>query len=173
MKNSGTANPMTHLTDDQFTECLINGAPAPEAREHLTHCDRCQQQVSHFLNSVGDFNAASLAWSESRPSTSLRAASTPPTRNQALAPLGWALAAAALLAVGVPAFQHDRPLTLTHNLAASVAPEDSEAQIAQDNDLLLSVNMALTQNAPSPIREYELTDEASQAPDARQESGIR
>ena len=173
MKYSGTATLMTHLTDDQFTDCLLNGAPAPEAREHLAHCAHCQRQVNLFLSSVGDFNRASLAWCDSRPSISLRAASKSNTRLHTFAPLGWALAAAALLAVGVPAFQHDRLMTPTHNLAAAGSLEDSEAQIAQDNNLLLSVNMALAQNAPSPIRDYELTDEDSQAQDARQESRTR
>jgi hypothetical protein len=39
-----------------------------------------------------------------------------------------------------------------------LSPEDSEAQIAQDNDLLRSVNAALSTAEASPVREYHLSD---------------
>jgi hypothetical protein len=109
---------------------------------------------------MDDFSRAAFAWSETRPVVSLRAA----TRSQAgrgwLAPATWAMAAAVVLAAGVPmVIHHDRQPSAPANAAVvdgSAGSDDSEAQIAEDNQLMRSVNMAIGVNDSSALRGYGL-----------------
>lgn len=152
--------PTAHLTEEQFAECLMAGASTPSCRQHLAQCEECREEVSLFLSSIGDFSSASLQWSESRPAVSLRdIGDAQHGHRAAFAPVGWALAAAVLLAIGVPSLHHEQGLASGTVTAISSSVEESEAQIAQDNTLLQSVDMALAQNDPSPFREYDLSIE--------------
>jgi predicted anti-sigma-YlaC factor YlaD len=148
-----------HLTDDQFTECVI-GAPNAESEAHLLTCADCRQELNRFNASVGDFSRATLAWSEAQPAVSLRAASLSQSRHPMFVHARWALAAVFLLIVGVPVVWHGNHSTTVPADTAAVsaaAPDDSDAQIAQDNQLMQSVNVAIGR-APSPFQEYGLQE---------------
>lgn len=160
---------MTHLTDAQFSECLTAAAPVPAIQAHLAQCDECRMELGVFLASMDDFSAAAMEWSKAQPVVSPRAKIA---RTATLAaPLRWAVAAALIAAVGVPvAVRHER------QGAAVVAGIDSDAgdsaaQIAQDNRLLESVDVALGQNDPSPFEEYRL-DDSTKGSRARTQSRI-
>ena len=144
---------MNHLTDEQFAECLTATAPVPAIQAHLAQCDQCRTELGVFLSSMDDFSAAALDWSKSQLALNPRAKLARPQQPM-VAPLRWALAAALIAAVGVPvAMHHERVV----NVAVAEAPaEDSPAQIAQDNNLLRSVDVALGESDPSPYREYGL-----------------
>jgi hypothetical protein len=67
------------------------------------------------------------------------------------------MVAAVLLAIGFPMWNHHY---LSRNYAPGPAstPENSEAQIAQDNELLQSVNLALNESDVPQINMYDLSD---------------
>ncbi len=158
-----TSGGSVHLTQEELNDVLI-GMSSPEAEAHLADCAQCRDQVETFLSDMHVFNETSLAWSESRPSKPIRVASKSGFRGVASSPLTWALATALLLMVGSPAWLPEVD-SILHPTAASdnsnVASEsgDSDAQIAQDNDLLRSVNVALNTSEESPISEFGLSEE--------------
>jgi len=73
-----------------------------------------------------------------------------------LTPIAGALAAALLIVVGLPAWNHDHQVLSARGPATAAAPDESAVQIAQDNQLLESVNVALNTNDASPLPEYRL-----------------
>lgn len=147
----------THLSEEDLHDVLI-GMSTPEADTHLAQCQVCRDQLEQFHATIQVFNQASLAWSEARPAMKLHAGNRFKFHALVFAPVGWALAAVALLAIGVPVWKYDHRSTFHNSPAPVTVPEDSEAQIAQDNDLLQSVNAVLTANEASPLSEYHLTD---------------
>ncbi len=148
-----------HLNDDQFTELLIGGALTEDCRRHLSACDVCRREAEKFSNSVEMFSTTSLAWSRTKPQQkSLRTIVQWKAARTGLAPIGWALTAALLIAVGVPAWNDSHPKLLLHVPAAASAPADSLAEIAQDNELMQSVNVALNASDGSPLPEDHLVE---------------
>ncbi len=148
---------MKHLTDAQFSECLTAERPKPAIQAHLTECDACRMELGSFMAAMDDFGAAAMNWSKAQPVPSVRAKAAQ-TRRGYVMPMGWALrgalAAAAIAAVGVPVEMHrerENPPPV-----ATMDAVDSATQIAQDNRLLESVNVALAESEPSPLTEYGL-----------------
>jgi predicted anti-sigma-YlaC factor YlaD len=144
---------MKHLTDAEFSECLTAALPEPAIQAHLAECDACRTELSSFMAAMDDFGSAAMDWSRAQPVPSVRAKITK-TQPGSVAPLRWALAAALIAAVGVPVAVHRERETAP--AAAEVDAGDSAAQIAQDNRLLESVNVALADSDPSPLSEYGL-----------------
>jgi len=153
-----------HLTDAQFAECLTAEFPEPGIQSHLAQCDACRAELGVFMASMDSFSEAAMDWSRAQPVISPRAKMVH-TRPTMATPLRWAVAAALIAAVGVPvAVYHERE-TVDAGLVADLGAgrlatanltEDSPAQIAQDNQLLQSVDQALAASDPSPMQEYGL-----------------
>jgi hypothetical protein len=145
-----------HLNDDQFAECLTAEYPQPVVQAHLAGCDRCREELGVFMASMDDFSHAALGWSRAKqeiPRTGFK-----PVRRSFLQPLQWALACVLALAVGVPVAVHlDRTDAASPSVNSADAG-DSAAQIAQDNRLMQSVDLALGQSDPSPYQEYHLDE---------------
>jgi hypothetical protein len=151
-----------HLTDDHFVDCAAGLGISPEAEEHLRECAACREELAGFGVAVDSFVSASLHWSEARPVPTLR------DRVRAHRPvLAWAavaVAACIMLVFGVNAALHHGEVG-KQQVAANVALAergDSEAQIAQDNKLLMAVDEALRDDEPSPIEVYALERIASE-----------
>jgi hypothetical protein len=166
MNTSATA----HLTGDQLSDMLIDSASSPECQAHLAHCEQCRRELGIFSASVGDFSSVALGWSEARPAISLRAQAASDRRRAELPPLAWALAAVALLVAGVPIWNHGHDVSPKAGQSAASAAADSPAEIAQDNDLMKSVNLELADNDLSPLSEYRLSRQAAARTRARTES---
>jgi len=145
-----------HLTDDQFAECAIV-APSPESEAHLRECFQCRAELARFTSSMDDFSRAAFGWSEAQPSVSLRAVANPAPSRTWFIPATWAVTAAVVAAIGIPMMKHHerQPAAPSETTLADVQ-DDSDAQIAEDNRLMRSVNMAIGVNDPSPLREYGL-----------------
>ena len=145
-----------HLTDEQFADCLTALTVEPGIQAHVAQCDACRLELGVFLASMEDFSSGALAWS--RAQAAPRA--LPVDATHALAPpLRWALACAAMLAVAAPVALHYEPSAASAKMRMSAAEiGDSPAQIAQDNRLLESVDLALDEADPSPWQEYHLDD---------------
>ncbi len=149
---------MSHLTDAQFSEMLFSEGVAvePAIRAHLAQCDQCRTELGMFLAAMDDFGAAAMEWSNAQPVVSPRATVRRPTMAR---PLRWAVAAALVAAVGVPVAMHrERPDAAPVVAGIDFDGGDSQAQIAQDNRLLQSVDVALAESDPSPFEEYRLDD---------------
>ena len=155
------SRPTAHLNDDQFAECLTASTPRPSVQAHLAQCDACRLELGLFLSSIEQFSAAALQWSKAQPSSNLQSSlggSLAP-RSQLFAPVRWALACAAILAVAVPVALHrNQPEVYSGGAAFISDSSDSPTQIAQDNRLLQSVDLVLGQADPSPWQEYRLDD---------------
>ena len=152
--------PSGHLTDEQFAECVAGCAvvaPDPESEAHLRECSQCREELARFAASMEDFSRAAFGWSETQPAVSLRAKARPQSGRSWLAPAGWAVAAAVLLAAGLPiVIHHDRQPAASPDAAVADGPDDSDAQIAEDNRLMRSVDMAIGGNESSELRGYGL-----------------
>jgi hypothetical protein len=160
-----------HLTDDQFTDCVLMESTA-EAQSHLAECEDCRQELARFTESMQNFSTATLAWSEAQPSASLRAAARSSARRPMYAAAGWALATGLVLSVGVPFVWHrDHPAPTGTEPVVQAAAEDTEAQIAEDNQMMQSVNLAIRVHEPSPFTEYRLHEVRQNA--ARPRPGVR
>jgi len=102
--------------------------------------------------------SATLTWSESRPLAQIRKA-TPPSR--AWFPTAtWALAACLMLVAALSVAWHnrqDRHYLASHPINGSTHEENSEAEIARDNQLMTEVNLEINRKERSPITEYGLS----------------
>jgi hypothetical protein len=168
-----TARAHQHLTDDQFAACMAGETPSPEILGHLAVCDRCRVETEVFLASVQSLEKTTLDWSRAQPAVSPRARVSLRARGFMLHPVRW-VATAALVLVAVAAMLH-RDYRATGSAAVAVlsTPADSEVQIAQDNKLLESVNLALADTEPSPFSEYGLSDEPGKRSKSSRESRIQ
>jgi anti-sigma factor RsiW len=144
-----------HLSEEALDDVLI-GLGSEESEAHLAVCSECRAQVETFRGDVALFNAASAAWSESRrPQPRLREREDARTR---IAFVSWAVAAAALVVMAFGVWHH-RPAPPSNQASAfQPQPVDTEAQIAQDNQLLQAVNAAISPDEDSPIDEYKILE---------------
>jgi len=146
-----------HLTEDALNDALI-GLSSPESEAHLATCAVCRVKVEEFRSEMQMFNQTTLAWSEARPAKSLQGAGRTKAHPVSFAAAGWVLAAVVLLMIAIPVWNRDRRSAARDRVVPASAPENSEAQIAQDNELLRQIDMALSASEASPINEYHLAD---------------
>lgn len=155
-----------HLSDEALNDVLI-GLSSTAADAHLAVCPHCRGQLDVFRSEMQLFNQTSLAWGEARSAKTARPATIPKVRKAILAPAGLAIAAMILLAIGLPVWNHHHRSTRDYAVAPAPAQQDSAEQIAQDNELLRSVDMALSTNEESPISEYYLSGKPRPHPKTR------
>ena len=151
-----TPDMTNHLSEEALDDVLI-GLGSHESHAHLAVCPECRSQVATFRGDIGLLNAASMAWSQSRIAKPLPSA--PAARVLHAAFVGWAVAVAALLLMAVGIWRH-RPDS-TPDQANSVQlsrPADSPDEIAQDNQLLEAVSLAISPVEASPIEEYKIME---------------
>jgi anti-sigma factor RsiW len=145
----------THLSEEDFDDILI-GLGSSESEAHLAACQDCRRRVNAFRSDVALFNSASMAWTESQPAL-LRPTARKTVHRIRLAFVSWVATAAALAGMAVAVWHHHGPIAPPHLATANISqPADTEAQIAQDNQLLQAVNAAISPDEESPIDEYKL-----------------
>jgi len=145
----------THLSEEAFDDVLI-GLGSPESEAHLAVCQDCWRRVNAFRSDVALFNSASMAWTESQP-IRLSPTSRKTVHRTRLAFVSWAAMAAVLAGMAVAIWHHNGPAAPPRQATANVSQTaDTEAQIAQDNQLLQAVNAAISPDEESPIDEYKL-----------------
>lgn len=152
-----------HLSEEALDDVLI-GLGSVEAETHLAACSRCSDTLRQFQAKMDSFNQASLAWSEARPvpeTMSKAVARLNAKPRGAIAPLSWAVAMAVVAALGFQIWTYEFHRPSTPPVASASQPIDSEVQIAQDNQLLQSVNSALSASDVLPASEYGLQAELS------------
>ena len=144
-----------HLSEEALDDVLI-GLGSPESHAHLAACAECRGQVEAFRSDVRLFNAASIAWSDSRPAREQRPALQ---RRPAKIPFAsWTAVAAALVIMAFAIWHHRPAVPPDHANTVQPQPVDTEAQILQDNQLLQAVNAAISPDDESPIDEYKIME---------------
>ena len=147
----------THLSEEALDDVLI-GLGSAESELHLETCAACRGKLEEFHANLQTFNQASLAWSEARSTSRFDVFSRGKAQRRIVQSLEWALAAALLLAIGIPVWnRYNRPVS-DHDTGIATPLQDSETQIAQDNDLLRSIDAALTSNEVSPLSDYGISE---------------
>ena len=159
-----------HLSEEALDDVLI-GLGSAESHAHLAACAECRAQVKTLQGDVALFNAASLAWSQSRmPRPLVRE----PHRVRLHAALvGWVVTAAALLVMALGILHHHPATAPQQANTVQPQPSDSEAQIAQDNQLLQAVNAAISPDEASPIEEYKIVESPHPSPKAHSKKRIK
>jgi hypothetical protein len=160
-----------HLTEEQFDDLLI-GLGTDETRSHLAHCAGCRAQIDAFRAAMAQANESSLAWSRVRAAGMANPSVGAGSHRLALTTMRWAMACLLMAVLALPIWHslEQRPLrSLEQPMTGSIsAPtEDSEPQIAKDNQLLQEVDTALNANETSPLEEFTASDR-TQAKAARQ-----
>jgi len=166
-----------HLSEEALDDVLI-GLGSTEAEAHLAACSQCNESLRQFRSSLHSFNQASLAWSESRPVPQAMTKAVDRLREKPrglMTPLSWAMAAAVVAALAFQLWTYEFRQPATYPVATASQPADSEVQIAQDNQLLQSVNAALSASDVATPSEYGLqADSRSELkPPSRQRTRIR
>lgn len=165
-----TSRSVVHLSEDQLTEMVAGSAASPGCQEHLAACASCrarmEQEMLGFQAAVRGFNGASLAWSAARPVQSLRRGATARPSGLLFAPAALTLAAGSLLLASASLWQGHRVNPaggpVSEISAALPSGADYDGEIAQDNVLMRSVDVALSSNDPSPLAEYKLSETSGQ-----------
>jgi anti-sigma factor RsiW len=152
-----------HLTDDQFADLFMGETAAPQVQAHLASCEQCRAEMAGFTRSVDTFSIAAMGWSEAQPTFSPRSVTLgslklATTSRRLFVQAGWVMAGVIVLSVSAPVIWHREHAAVAIHNAVPAANDDSAQQIAQDNDLMQSVNMALQADDPSPLREYRIPD---------------
>lgn len=151
-----TAKGPRHLTDEQFSDLLAGQSPSAAVEGHLSTCEYCRGELEAVEGTLSNFNRFSLTWAQreaarrvQRPSQWALQLGSMPTWAVGLA--GTAVAVLIALGTGLP-FGHEAEQTT----AEIVLPGPTNAQIAQDNELLASIDRQLQYSAESAIPANEL-----------------
>ena len=157
-----TTKTVKHLTEDELDEILM-GIADSAASSHAETCQVCAGRLTQFRAALGEFNHASLAWSEARSNSltrDLRAHRLSPTLSR---PALWScvsagvVAAALLLTAGL---EHHTAAGRNASMQASaLAGSDYESsrqqEIAMDNEMLAAISSEIDHPTPIPSTLYE------------------
>ncbi len=149
---------------------MMGDAINAEAAAHLSACDQCRAEVERFGVSVQSLNVVSMAWSESRPSNSLRLRTSSRVAwrlHPGMTVASWGFATGVLLMSAIPLARHlQHPSRETAPVVLSA--QESQKQIEQDNQLLMAVDRELSTQVASPEQEYGLDNELARKPKNRE-----
>ena len=140
---------LNHLTDEQFAELLAGNKNDEHARLHVESCAACRQELAAMTAAVGDLNFASLRWAERR-ALDIQAPSQWTLNWHALP--GWGATMAAVLIFGVALGAH---MQVRNSVAAlqpaHTASAPSADELAEDNQLMRSINNELSEQGPQLV----------------------
>ena len=154
MKGTRKTGMTGHLNDDQFMECVMGAEPGLDAAAHLRVCEECRGELARFGGAVDSFNRASQAWSEARPVEVQPVGSGYRASRPFFAAASYALAACLMVRVAVVAVHREPSGSPAAVASVSEPEEDSAAQIAQDNELLMDVDVAIRSDDRSLVQQY-------------------
>jgi hypothetical protein len=138
-----------HLTDEQFTDLLAGECPI-DAIRHMKTCPRCQGEFDQVQASIEDFSAVGLQWAEHRPTPRI---STSSALIRGWNPLSARTAAAGLLAAALFATCQEKRMQAP--VMDALNPARSEAQVADDNRLMLAIDREIRWQADSPVADED------------------
>ena len=152
-----------HLSDEQFEQLLAEDTGHLAATAHLRECPTCRRELDLVRSSVSHLRDLSLVWAEQR---SVRI--HPPSRTAMLwqSIPHWGLAAAALLlcSVGLGVHVHSAAADATAQVSRYEPAPPSAHELAQDNQLLQSIDNELH---PQIRAQVSVSDLAGSSPSVR------
>ena len=133
----------SHLSDEQFARCFV-GVSTVEEEKHLLECAECTATLIGFGKRVSSFRLAIRGRIEDQvasPELSEMAFSVQPVSRR-MGKVGWLLAAAAVLVIGViPLVTSQRP-----------EPAIEEVEVEASPDALMNaINAHLSRTIPAPM----------------------
>ena len=138
-----------HLTDEQFSDLLAGDCPL-DAMRHMKTCPQCQREFEQVQASIEEFGAAGLQWAERRPAPRISASSA---MIRGWNPLTARTAAAGLLAAALFATYQEKRMQAPNT--DTLLPARSEAQVADDNRLMLAIDKEIRWQADSPVADED------------------
>ncbi len=144
-----------HLSVEAMNDVLI-GLGSPESETHLLACQACRAQLQSFNSDIRLFNRTTLKWSEMQSATMPSPIPAPRPRLGIFAPAGLALTASILLATGILAWHHNPGASQNFANTPTATQQDDPVQIATDNELMRSVDMALSAGEAAPLGELRI-----------------
>lgn len=150
----GTMN--EHLTDEQFCDVLAEELDDPIAEAHLVQCEACRQEVASVQSATETFNEVTTAWAHAEAPKVVR------TPSRVARFLGsrpaWGIGVTATAAVCLVAFGLGLPSGNVHPPESAVVPkaDPSMAELAQDNQLMFSIDSKLRSGAQPSFSVTEL-----------------
>src|SRR5579875_3128586 len=135
-----------HLTDEQFAGLLAGTKTDEGAHAHVESCAACREELQSVSAAVGDLGVVSLLWAERR-AVRIETPSVWALNWGALH--GWGATLAGVLVLGVALGAHMRTGQQTASVAEPVQPvvAPTDAELAQDNRLLRSIDAELSTQA--------------------------
>ena len=149
-----------HLSEEALDDVLI-GRGSAESDAHLARCGECRAKVEKFQSDMELFNAASMAWSEAQPAQAPDQTRLVPVRRMPFALAGSAVAASLAVVIALSVGHHERKISADKRINDAVVVEDSQVQIAQDNELMEAVNAAIGPQDESMMDEYGISENHS------------
>ncbi|MFT4111189.1 hypothetical protein [Silvibacterium sp.] len=141
-----------HLTEEALNDALI-GMSSTEEDLHLAACELCRAKLQAFESDMLMFDEASLAWSEARSATMPAIEVQRKRHSKLFFNAAWAISMALVLLVCLPTLHFTHVFSL-HRHGSLTTAGDSESQIAQDNELLQAVDVAVNADDLSSMGEY-------------------
>jgi anti-sigma factor RsiW len=172
-------NSAAHLSEEALNDLLI-GIGAPESERHLEGCAECRARVDQFDAEMELLNQTTRAWSNYRAERMESAPGKPATRRAVaswagvfgtgarkmpLATMGWATTAVLAAAIVLPVWRTHHQPPVGSMTPATAQQQETEEQIAQDDQLMREVDAAINANEESPLGAYS----SSKEPHPRQE----
>lgn len=145
-----------HLTDEQFSDLLV-GEAGGDAASHLDSCPACNRELALLRSAVSDLRGFSQRWAEER-----AARIVSPSRWT----LGWHRlpawgTAVSLLFCGLAVGMHFQGITHSSSAGISqpqtLASAPSDDELAEDNQLLRSINQELSRQVRPQVPASELS----------------
>ena len=148
-----------HLTNEQFATLMLGDALDIEGQKHIGHCAACKTEASKFAASVNLFATSSLDWSDNTTQRgSLALIYSKQRRQRIFLPMALALAMLLLMVGGIPLWQEHKEALTGKVTVSQPSQGDTPSQVAEDNQLMQSVNVVLSSNQGSPLAEYRLAE---------------
>lgn len=144
-----------HLNDEQFASILAGDHSDLRARLHMDNCAKCQRELTSLGAAVGDLNYASMRWAERR---AVRIETPSRWVLQWNSMPGWGATLAGVLIFGVALGAH---MQINQQRAAVEGPSHtlsapSDDELAQDNNLMLSIDHELTEQVGGQVPTSDL-----------------
>jgi hypothetical protein len=157
-----------HLTDAEFSDLLAGEMPSPATETHLAACDFCRSELDSVKDSLGSFGSLSTQWA-----VATAPARVPVPSRWALglnARPTWATGLAVTALTGLLVFNYgpsgsrvgSGPLATSAPVVAAAPP--SNAEIAEDNRLMMSIDQELSYRAQPAVSTSDLRADSHHGP---------
>lgn len=134
-----------HLSQEQFAKCFVAGSTSAskDERQHLAECPKCQAELDSFGNTVSSLRLAIRGRVDERVAAQpgdITPISVRPAVDR-MPTMGWALATAAVLLLGLVPFLTQKPREAIE-----------EVTVETNADALMNaINLHLSRTVPSPM----------------------